>query len=121
MLAVVKTPRTEVMLSGVGADAVIEFLKTKFMVEIVSEDGGCVSGDDELVDANKTEWAKENKFRVLAGARLKIGLTQKQVADLTGFRQSVVCEYENGKRKMTRNAAVRFAKALGTSPDKLFN
>ncbi|MBO4303535.1 MAG: helix-turn-helix transcriptional regulator [Lentisphaeria bacterium] len=73
---------------------------------------------EKLVNINDTDWWQENKHRVLAGARLKAGLTQKQLADKTGIRQSVISEYENGKRRMTMKMARKFASALHTFPEK---
>ena len=55
---------------------------------------------------------------MLAGARLKAGLTQKQLAAETGIRQSVISEYENGRRRMTMRAARKFAAVLNTVPEK---
>ncbi len=115
MLAVVKTPRTEIMLNGNGVSEIIDLLKTRFTVQIISAEEE--SGDD-LININETEWWKKNKHRVLSGARQKAELTQKQLADAVGIRQSVLSEYENGKRKITRAMAEKFASALNTYPEK---
>ncbi len=113
MLAVVKTPHTEIMLNGNGVNEIIDFLKTRFTVQIVSADIG-----EELVNINETEWWQKNKHRVLAGARHKAELTQQQLASAVGIRQSVLSEYESGKRKITPAMAEKFAKALNTYPEK---
>lgn len=116
MLALVKTPHTEIVLNGDGAQEIIELLRSRFPVQVVNPDS--LSDDEELVNINDTDWWKNNKHRVLAGARLKIGLTQKQLAEKTGLRQTVISEYENGKRRMTMKMARKFAAALNTYPEK---
>ena len=116
MLAVVRTPHTEIALHGDGAEAVLEWLKRKFPVELADvprED------DDELVDIDQTEWGKRMAKRVLAGYRLKAGLTQKRLAELSGIRQTVISEYENGKRVLTMAAAKKLAPHLDVDPGRL--
>ena len=46
-------------------------------------------------------------------------MTQKQLAAATGIRQSVLSEYERGKRPVTMAAAEKLAKALHTKPENL--
>jgi len=119
MLAVVKEPHTEIALLGEGAAAVVEFLRSRFSVQVV--DVPAAEQDEELVDINDTEFWKENKHRVLTGARLKAGMTQKRLAELTGIRQTMISEYEKGKRRITKKAAEKFAAALQTFPEKFLS
>jgi DNA-binding XRE family transcriptional regulator len=51
----------------------------------------------------------------LKGARVKEGITQKQLAEMTGIRQHHISEMENHKRSIGKKNALKFAKALGTS------
>ncbi len=51
----------------------------------------------------------------LLGARQKEGLTQKQVADLTGIPQRHISEMENGKRTIGKERAKILGKALNIS------
>ena len=53
--------------------------------------------------------------------RLERGLTQKQLAETVGIRQTVLSEYENGKRRITPKMAEKFAKALNTYPEKFLS
>ena len=57
---------------------------------------------DAAVSIESTEYWKEmEKNRIgnlLAGARLKAGLTQAQLADQLGIRQNMVSDYERGRR-----------------------
>ena len=48
----------------------------------------------------------------LAGSRVKEGLTQKQLSELTGIPQSNISEMENGKRPIGKKRAKILAKAL---------
>jgi len=51
----------------------------------------------------------------LAGARGKEGLTQRELAALTGIPQRHLSEMENGKRPIGKEAARKLGKALNIS------
>ena len=51
----------------------------------------------------------------LKGARTKEGITQKELAAMTGIRQHHISEMENNKRPIGKKNAVKLAKALKTS------
>jgi len=48
----------------------------------------------------------------IRGGRGKEGLTQKQLADLTGIAQHHISEMENGKRPIGKETAKKLAAAL---------
>ena len=48
----------------------------------------------------------------IRGARGKEGLTQKQLAELTGIAQHHISEMENGKRPIGKEMAKKLAKVL---------
>lgn len=48
----------------------------------------------------------------LKGARVKEGITQEQLAEMTGIRQHHISEMENHKRPIGKKNALKFAKAL---------
>ena len=48
----------------------------------------------------------------LAGARHREGLTQRELARITGIPQRHISEMENSKRVISRKTAEKFAKAL---------
>ena len=50
--------------------------------------------------------------KALIGARLREGLTQTQLAELTGIPQRHISEMENGKRPIGKEMAKRLGKAL---------
>jgi len=59
------------------------------------------------------EFAEESAPSVaLRGARKKEGLTQKELARLTGIPQSNLSEMENGKRGIWKELAGRLGKVL---------
>ena len=49
------------------------------------------------------------------------GMTQKQLAEETGIKPSVLSETVNGKRSVSLNVAVALEKALGISADVWMN
>ncbi len=58
---------------------------------------------------DRPEWAV-----ILHGARTREGLTQVQLAELTGIPQRHLSEMENGKRSIGKERARVLAKALST-------
>jgi DNA-binding XRE family transcriptional regulator len=46
------------------------------------------------------------------GARLRLGLTQKQMADKIGLSQSDISKIEKGEREISRKLALRIGKAF---------
>jgi transcriptional regulator with XRE-family HTH domain len=70
----------------------------------------------------ETDFYKEMELNragnLLEAAQLKAGLSQKQLADAIGIRQTMVSEYENGRRKITKAMAQRFAKALKVKAER---
>jgi len=71
---------------------------------------------DEFVPIESTEyWKKMEKNRIgnlLAGSRLKAGLTQAQLAEKLGIRQNMVSDYERGRRTYSDAMAARLCNAL---------
>jgi transcriptional regulator with XRE-family HTH domain len=77
----------------------------------------------EMVNIEDTDFYREMEVNRsgnhLEAARLKAGLSQKQLADAAGIRQTMVSEYENGRRRITKAMAGRFAKELKIKPERL--
>ena len=123
MLAVVRTPHTEISISGEGSEQILKWLRRKYAVEVFATKPNipAVGGDDDAVDINDTEWWAKMRKRILAGFRLKAGLTQRQLAELSGIRQTVISEYENGKRPLTMAAALKLAPPLSVPPEALLS
>jgi len=111
MLAVVKKPHIEIALSGENPIELLNWIRRKFEVSILTP------RREKSVPVEETEfWRDMNKNRagnLLAGARLKAEMTQAELAEKAGIRQNMVSEYENGKRALTPAMAKRFSGVLG--------
>ncbi len=120
MLVAVKAPHIdlELVCQGQGANEFIEFIRKHYRVEVFTGSVAAEPDDDELINIEDSEFWKKNKHRVLTGARLKAGITQKKLAEITGINKSLLSEYENGKRSISRKTAEKFAAALNTYPEK---
>ena len=72
--------------------------------------------EEEFIPIESTEyWKAMEKNRIgnpLAGARLKAGLTQAQLAEKLSIRQNMVSDYEHGRRTYSDAMAKRLSKTL---------
>ena len=110
MLAVVKKPRIELSLQGENIDELIDWIGKKFEVSILTSD------KSDSVPIEETDFWKEMQSNrignLLAGARLKAGMTQAQLAEKLGIRQNMISDYERGRRRLSSSMAKLRAKAL---------
>jgi ribosome-binding protein aMBF1 (putative translation factor) len=111
MLALVKKPHIELSIHGEQVAEFLAWIRKKYEVTILAEEP-----EDGYVPIESTEYWKEmEKNRIgnlLAGARLKAGLTQSQLADKLGIKQNMVSDYEHGRRTYSDAMAARLATAL---------
>lgn len=111
MLALVKKPHIEISLHGERVDELLAWISKKYDVSVLTDDPA-----DEFVPIESTEyWQEMEKNRIgnlLAGARLKAGLTQVQLAKKLGIRQNMVSDYENGRRTCSDAMARRLSITL---------
>jgi ribosome-binding protein aMBF1 (putative translation factor) len=118
MLALVKKPRIEISLHGEHVGELVDWIRKKFEVTVLAEEP-----EEEFVSIESTEYWKEmEKNRVgnlLAGARLKAGLTQAQLAEKLGIRQNMVSDYERGRRTYSHAMAERLSKTLQVKEEHL--
>jgi len=118
MLALVKKPRIELSIHGEHADELLAWIQKKYALAVLADEP-----DDELVSIESTDyWREMEKNRVgnlLAGARLKAGLTQSQLAHELGIRQNMVSDYENGRRTYSEAMAKRLSAVLKVKEDHL--
>jgi len=118
MLAVVAKPHIELSITGEGAKEALDWLARKFRVRIVS---GVAPGDSVRIE--DTDFYREMEVNrsgnLLEAARLKAGLSQAQLAEAVGIRQTMVSEYENGRRRITDKMAQRFAEVLKIKVERL--
>ncbi len=118
MLALVKKPHIEISIHGEHADELLAWIKKKYDIVILSGEP-----EDDFISIESTEyWQKMEKNRVgnlLAGARLKAGLTQAQLAKKLGIRQNMVSDYEHGRRNYSNAMAKRLSKTLEVKEEHL--
>ena len=118
MLALVKKPHIELSLHGEHVDELLAWIKKKYDVAVLADEP-----NDELVPIESTEyWEHMEKNRVgnlLAGARLKAGLTQAQLAEELGIRQNMVSDYERGRRTCSDAMTRRLCKVLQVKEEYL--
>jgi len=117
MLALVKKPRIELSIHGEQVDELINWIRKKFEVSILS------SGSNDSIPVEETDFWKEMQSNrvgnLLAGARHKAGLTQKELADKLGVRQNMISDYERGRRRLSLQMAKRIAKILNIKVGRL--
>jgi ribosome-binding protein aMBF1 (putative translation factor) len=118
MLALVKKPRIEISLHGEHVAELVEWIKKKYDVTVLADEP-----EDEFVSIESTDYWKEmEKNRVgnlLAGARLKAGLTQAQLAEKLGVRQNMISDYERGRRTYSDAMAKRLSRTLKVKEERL--
>jgi ribosome-binding protein aMBF1 (putative translation factor) len=117
MLALVKKPRIEISLQGEQVEELIEWIRKKFEISILTSD------NSESIAVEETDFWKEMQSNrignLLAGARLKAGLSQVQLAEKLGVRQNMISDYERGKRRLSQSMAKRIAKILHIKVDRI--
>ena len=117
MLALVKKPRIEISLQGERVDELIEWIRKKFEVSILT------SEDFESVPIEETDFWKEMQSNrvgnLLSAARLKANLSQAQLAAKLDVRQNMISDYERGKRRLTSAMAKRIAEILDIKVERI--
>ena len=118
MLALVKKPHIEISIHGEHVDELLAWIKKKYDIAILADEP-----EDEFVSIESTEyWREMEKNRIgnlLAGARLKAGLTQAQLAEKMGIRQNMVSDYERGRRTYSDAMAKRLGATLKVKEGRL--
>ena len=118
MLALVKTPHIEISLQGERVGELLAWIKKKYDVSVLAAEP-----DDALVPIESTAyWRQMERNRIgnlLAGARLKAGLTQAQLAAKLGIRQNMVSDYERGRRTYSDAMAERLSGVLAVKEEHL--
>ena len=118
MLALVKKPHIELSIQGEHVSELVAWIRKKYDVAVLADEP-----KDGFVSIESTEYWKEmEKNRVgnlLAGARLKAGMTQAQLADSLGIRQNMVSDYERGRRTYSDAMAKRLSKTLNVKEERL--
>jgi ribosome-binding protein aMBF1 (putative translation factor) len=117
MLALVKKPRIEISLQGEHIDELIDWIRKKYEVSILTSD------NDVSIAIEETDFWKEMQSNrignLLSAARLKANLSQSQLAVKLGIRQNMISDYERGKRRLTPDMAKRIAETLKIKVDRI--
>lgn len=117
MLALVKKPRIEMSIHGEHTDELIDWIRKKFEVNILS-----LEHEDNIAIEETDFWQEMQSNRIgnlLAGARLKAGLTQAQLAQKLDIQQNMISDYERGKRRLSPAMGKRIAKSLNIKVERL--
>jgi ribosome-binding protein aMBF1 (putative translation factor) len=105
-------------IQGDRPGEIVDWLRKKYEVTVLATDE-----DEASIPVEETEfWKEMEKNRVgnlLAGARLKAGLTQEQLADKLEIRQNMVSDYERGRRALSPEMARRFSSVLQVQETRL--
>lgn len=124
MLAVVRTPRIELALSGSSENVTVllNYIRAKYEVDVVNNEAAPEPPeDDEKISVFDSElWQDAYPGSLVAGARLKYELTQRELAERTGIAQSNISAYERGARPLSKKAAAKIGAALGEDPEMFF-
>jgi len=111
MLALVKKPHIELSIQGDQVEELVAWIRKKYELSVLSTEDG-----EDSIPVEETEfWRQMDRNRIgnlLAGARLKAGLTQGQLAKKLGIRQNMVSDYERGRRGLSPAMAARFSAVL---------
>ena len=117
MLALVKKPRIELSLQGEKVNELIEWISKKFEISILASD------DPESIAIEETDFWKEMQSNrvgnLLSAARLKVNMSQSQLAEKLEIRQNMISDYERGKRRLSPAMAKRIAKILKIKIDRI--
>ena len=111
MLALVKKPHIELSIQGERVEELVAWIRKKYELSVLSAD----DGEDSIPVEDTEFWKEMDRNRIgnlLAGARLKAGLTQGQLAKKLGIRQNMVSDYERGQRSLSPSMAARFSAVL---------
>lgn len=118
MLALVKKPHIELSIQGEHASELVDWIRKKYDVSVLTAEPEEVWVSIESTDYWK-EMERNRVGNLLAGARLKAGLTQAQLAEKLGIRQNMISDYERGRRSYSDAMAKRLSKTLKVKEERL--
>ena len=121
MLAVVKTPHTDLRIKGFIPRPVLKVLRTEYGKSLeVKVD----NDDEELVDFFETDFYKDFKKRMKPGDYVRIyrenmSLTQTALGEKVGMSRAYICDVEHGRRPISKDIAKKFSKLFKISASHL--
>jgi DNA-binding XRE family transcriptional regulator len=117
MLGHTKKHRTEEPLEARFVGSHEKIIKLR---DYAKQIGLLEAGDTVTIEEAFPGYAENPLGMALRGARYREGVTQRQLAEITGIRQRHISELENGKRQMGREWARKLAEALHVSDYRVF-
>ena len=121
MLAVVRTPRTNLRIQGFIPRTVLKVLRSEYgrTLELKQD-----KDDEEMVDFFETDIYKNFKKRVKPGDyvrtyRENLGLTQAALGEKVGVNRAYICDVEHGRREVSKQMAKKLSKMFMISADHL--
>jgi DNA-binding transcriptional regulator YiaG len=117
MLAVVKTPRTNVRIEGDISTLMLEVLKKEYGKKLHLEEDA-----EESVNYFETAFAKKMEKLSTPGDCIQTyrenkSWTQDELGKRVGVSRSYVSDWENGRRKVSKDKAKLLTKLFGISPE----
>lgn len=117
MLAVVKTPRTEITIKGYISVPMLKVLKKEYGTSLRVKPE---KDEDALIDVFSTNEYKAFKKSVKPSDYIKtyrenLGLTQEKLGEKIGKSRSFVCDLEKDRRTISKELAKTLAKLFGCS------
>ena len=123
MLVAEKKHHIESVIYGQGAEYIISILKQELPdLEVITSDDEYDPKDDELINAEDSEWYKKTSKLMTPGVMLKIrrenkGWTQTVLSEKTGIAIPNISLMEADKRVIGLRTARKLANALNCSID----
>jgi DNA-binding XRE family transcriptional regulator len=123
MLAVVKTPLTNIIIKGRISSKLIDVLIQEYGKSVhITRDP-----EDEKFDVFQTDWYKRIKQKLTPGTYIKVfrqnkNMTQADLGKaLGGLPRQHVSNMENGSRPISKKIALKLAKLFDVSVEKFIS
>lgn len=121
MLAVVKTPHTDLRIKGHIPRPVLRVLRSEYGKALHVEQD---RDDEELVDFFETDVYKEFSKRAtpadyVRNCREGMGLTQAALGEKVGATRAYICDVEHGRRPVSKEMAKKLSKLFRISAGHL--
>jgi DNA-binding XRE family transcriptional regulator len=112
MLAVVKTPHTDLKIRGFIPTAVLQVLRTEYGSHLRIEKQ---KGEDDLIDVFATDLYKRFKKTVKPGDyvrtyRSNLSMSQADLGEKLGVSRAYICDIEKHRRQLGKDMAKQLVK-----------
>ncbi|GFH63360.1 MAG: helix-turn-helix protein [Candidatus Desulfovibrio kirbyi] len=111
--------RAEIALSVPAANALVVLEAIRGMLTLAGHKVRKINAEGEELFSAREVFPEGNAAMLLRGYRVKLDLTQKELAEKLGTTQNRVSDMESGKRPISKNMAVKLGQLFDT-PYKSF-